>query len=156
MARKWGVLWTSGTFFIFVPYAVLYMLASLCLSAIFKNQAIMMPSWFRQWYRQWNWMAGYDYVLRLRCKIEPLLAGLGLFFIPYSQQSLAVTLRFIEQLHTHMLYYRLVSLALLNITNSRCILVELARWCRLQTHFFFSFFKLHTKPRPWLRVFGHN
>lgn len=65
MARKRGVLWTSGTFSFFVPYVVLYMLASLCLSAIFNNQAIMMPSWFRQWYllrsshRRWNWLTGW-------------------------------------------------------------------------------------------------
>lgn len=37
-------------FLFFVPYTVLYMLAFLCLSAIFNNQAIMMPSWFKQWY----------------------------------------------------------------------------------------------------------
>lgn len=52
-------------FLFFVPYAVLHMLASLCLSAIFNNQAIMMPSWFRQWYllrsshQRWNWMTGW-------------------------------------------------------------------------------------------------
>lgn len=49
-------------FLFFVPYTVLYMLASLCLSAIFNNQAIMMPSWFKQWYsllssrQTGNWM----------------------------------------------------------------------------------------------------
>lgn len=96
-------------FFFFVPYAVLYMLASLCLSAIFNNQAIMMPSWFRQWYllrsshQRWNWMTGwlqpggdvlhfkkkkrtvvqpphYFTVPWLGCEIVPFLAGLGVFF----------------------------------------------------------------------------